>query len=108
MGHRQRMAEDQSPLPPDDLRRKVIEFEHFVHAKLEPDLKAVVTRRDAIYDEISDYLRLQKTCETLRDSVAEGTPDLKTQVDLGCQVYMQAHVKDASRIRVEVGLGFFV
>ena len=38
----------------EEVKRKVAEFEHFVHAKLEPDLKAVVEERDGIYEDISE------------------------------------------------------
>ena len=49
-----RMASSSAPLPVEDVKRKVTEFEHFVHAKLEPDLKAVVEQRDGIHEEISE------------------------------------------------------
>jgi len=98
----------EQPLDPAELQRKIVQFERFVHEQLEPDLKVTVNQRDAVYDDISEYLRLQKTCELIRENLQDGQPGLKTQVDLGSQCYMQAKVPDASHIYVEVGLGFLV
>ncbi|MBN3300075.1 UXT protein, partial [Amia calva] len=37
-----------------------------------------------------------------------GNKELKTDVDLGCNFYVQAQVQDPSKIFVAVGYGFFV
>uniref|UniRef100_A0A3Q4M2T7 Ubiquitously-expressed, prefoldin-like chaperone n=1 Tax=Neolamprologus brichardi TaxID=32507 RepID=A0A3Q4M2T7_NEOBR len=37
-----------------------------------------------------------------------GSQQLKTDVDLGCNFYVQAEVEDSSRMFVAVGYGFFV
>ncbi|XP_078065057.1 protein UXT [Mustelus asterias] len=37
-----------------------------------------------------------------------GCKELKTEVDLGCNFYVQAKVPDSSMIYVSVGYGFFV
>uniref|UniRef100_A0A3Q3LMC0 Ubiquitously-expressed, prefoldin-like chaperone n=1 Tax=Labrus bergylta TaxID=56723 RepID=A0A3Q3LMC0_9LABR len=41
-------------------------------------------------------------------SPESGSQQLKTEVDLGCNFYVQAEVEDSSRIFVAVGYGFFV
>ncbi|KAJ0064447.1 hypothetical protein NL108_006512, partial [Boleophthalmus pectinirostris] len=64
----------------------------------------VLEQRDSVYEKISQYLQLKNTLHSLR----EGSKHLKTDVDLGCNFYVEAHVEDASRVFVAVGYGFFV
>ena len=98
-----------------EVRRKVLEYENFVHEKLEPDLK----ERHAVPQQCTDIvlcvrcagccgearcnprrhlrvvrgrtasslrnpcrrsLRLQKTCNLMKDNIAAGQPELRTQV----------------------------
>ncbi|XP_045912317.1 protein UXT-like isoform X2 [Micropterus dolomieu] len=68
-------------------------------------LRKVLDQRDSVYEKISQYLQLKNTIQSLQES---GSQRLKTDVDLGCNFYVQAEVEDASRIFVAVGYGFFV
>ncbi|KAF3431522.1 hypothetical protein FNV43_RR26253 [Rhamnella rubrinervis] len=78
-----------------DLPEKVKRFEEFVDRRVKPDLvRAIAERSD-----------LRKNIENLeRNSVTS----LRTLVNLGSEVYMQADVPDTKRIFVDVGLGFHV
>ncbi|XP_040921764.1 protein UXT [Toxotes jaculatrix] len=84
---------------------KVLQYENFINEVLKRDLQKVLEQRDSVYEKISQYLQLKNTIQTLQDS---GSQQLKTDVDLGCNFYVQAEVEDASRIFVAVGYGFFV
>ena len=39
-------------------------------------------------------------------NVQDGSGELKTQVELGAEVYCQARVPDTSRVFIGIGLGF--
>ncbi|XP_020515627.1 protein UXT [Labrus bergylta] len=85
--------------------RKVLQYENFINEVLKRDLQKVLEQRDSVYEKISQYLQLKNTIQTLQES---GSQQLKTEVDLGCNFYVQAEVEDSSRIFVAVGYGFFV
>ncbi|XP_062600985.1 protein UXT homolog [Saccostrea cucullata] len=86
---------------------KVEQYEQFLNERLKTDLSQVLDQRDKLYGEVAEYLQLKTVIERVKESdyKAEG---LKTQVDLGCNFYVQAHVPDASMIFVSVGYGFFL
>ncbi|KAG5838875.1 protein UXT [Anguilla anguilla] len=88
-----------------DINEKVLQYETFIDEVLKRDLQRVLEQRDGVYEKIAQYLQLKNTIESLQES---GCKDLKTEVDLGCNFYVQAHVQDSSRIFVAVGYGFFV
>ncbi|XP_064156660.1 protein UXT [Anguilla rostrata] len=88
-----------------DINEKVLQYETFIDEVLKRDLQRVLEQRDGVYEKIAQYLHLKNTIESLQES---GCKDLKTEVDLGCNFYVQAHVQDSSRIFVAVGYGFFV
>ncbi|KHG21438.1 Protein UXT [Gossypium arboreum] len=80
----------------DSLRQeKVQKFEEFVDRRLKPDLVHAIAER-------SD---LRKNIENLEKN---SVTSLRTLVNLGSEVYMQAEVPDTQRIFVDVGLGFHV
>ncbi|XP_020778101.1 protein UXT [Boleophthalmus pectinirostris] len=88
-----------------NIDQKVLQYESFINEVLRRDLQKVLEQRDSVYEKISQYLQLKNTLHSLRE---EGSKHLKTDVDLGCNFYVEAHVEDASRVFVAVGYGFFV
>lgn len=88
-----------------NIDEKVLQYETFIDETLKRDLQRVLDQRDGVYEKIAQYLQLKNTIECLQES---GSQSLKTEVDLGCNFYVQAHVQDSSRIFVAVGYGFFV
>ncbi|TRY72825.1 hypothetical protein DNTS_009523 [Danionella cerebrum] len=88
-----------------DINEKVLQYEAFINEVLKRDLQKIMEQRDAIYEKISQYLQLKNTIQSIQET---GSKELKTEVDLGCNFYVQAHVPDASKIYVAVGYGFFV
>ncbi|XP_068605322.1 protein UXT [Brachionichthys hirsutus] len=85
--------------------QKVLQYENFISDVLQRDLQKVSEQRDSIYEKISLYLQLKNSIQSLQESCSQR---LKTEVDLGCNFYVQAEVEDSSRIFVAVGYGFFV
>ncbi|XP_047444502.1 protein UXT [Mugil cephalus] len=88
-----------------NVEQKVLQYENFINEVLKRDLQKVMEQRDLVYEKISQYLQLKNVIHTLKDA---GAQQLKTDVDLGSNFFVQAQVEDSSRIFVEVGFGFFV
>ncbi|KAJ2094497.1 hypothetical protein GGI09_005376, partial [Coemansia sp. S100] len=57
---------------------------HFIADRLQPDLQQVLGLRDAIYNRMSEYLKLKTHIETIRK---QGLEELETRVDLGSDFY---------------------
>ena len=84
---------------------KVLKYEEFVNEVLKNDLKHVLSERDKIYDEIAEYMKLQTSIERL--NTIERRP-IKQMIDVGCNFYMQAEVKNTDFIFVDIGMGLHV
>ncbi|XP_061186557.1 protein UXT homolog [Saccostrea echinata] len=91
----------------ESIPSKVEQYEQFLNERLKTDLSQVLDQRDKLYGEVAEYLQLKTVIERVKESDYK-TEGLKTQVDLGCNFYVQAHVPDASMIFVSVGYGFFL
>ncbi|CAN2389214.1 Prefoldin subunit [Pristimantis euphronides] len=86
------------------MEEKVLRYEAFVTDTLQKDLRRVLESRDSVYEKISQYLQLKNVIERLQEM---DSGPLHTQVDLGCNVYVNAEVPDSSMIFVALGFGFF-
>uniref|UniRef100_A0A3B4AZ71 Protein UXT n=1 Tax=Periophthalmus magnuspinnatus TaxID=409849 RepID=A0A3B4AZ71_9GOBI len=84
--------------------QKVLQYENFINEVLRRDLQKILEQRDSVYEKLSQYMQLKNTLQSLQ----EGSKHLKTDVDLGCNFYVEAQIEDASRVFVAVGYGFFV
>ncbi|OMO71860.1 Prefoldin subunit [Corchorus olitorius] len=84
---------------------KVQKFEEFVDRRLKPDLARAVAERDKVFEQQKVFSDLRKNIENLEKN---SVTSLRTMVNLGSEVYMQAEVPDTQRIFVNIGLGFHV
>ncbi|XP_068964239.1 protein UXT [Petaurus breviceps papuanus] len=90
---------------PRGSQAKVLQYETFVSDVLQRDLREVLAQREEVYGQLAAYLQLKNVLERLQES---GDHRLRTQVDLGCNFYVNAEVPDPSRIFVALGYGFFL
>ncbi|KAK4575600.1 hypothetical protein RGQ29_026527 [Quercus rubra] len=84
-------------------QEKLQRYEEFVDKRLKPDLVHAIAERDKVFEQQKLYLR--KNIENLEKN---SVTSLRTLVNLGSEVYMQADVPDTQRIFVDIGLGFHV
>lgn len=92
-----------------ELDEKVLRYEQFLNETLKRDLSKLSDEREKLYEEIAEYFRLQTTLQKLLEvGLADGSKALKTQIDLGCNFYAHAVIKDASRIFIHIGYGFYL
>ena len=84
---------------------KILEYESFLNNNLKTSLHRVYTDRQRVYEEIGMYNQVRETVSKLE---LLGDDGLQTRVNLGCEFYVRAKVKNPSRMLVHAGLGFFI
>ncbi|ESQ34297.1 hypothetical protein EUTSA_v10008997mg [Eutrema salsugineum] len=90
----------------DEGRQKDLQLlEEIIDKGLKQKLVHTIASRDKIFEEQKVLSDLRKNLETLEQN---GVNSLKTMVNLGSEVYMQAEVPDTRHIFMDVGLGFYV
>ncbi|KAL8100895.1 uncharacterized protein LOC141687278 [Apium graveolens] len=86
-------------------QEKIQKFEEFVDLRLKPDLVRAISERDKVFDQQKTFSDLKRNIENLEKN---SVTSLRTLVNLGSEVYVQADVSDTRHIFVDVGLGFHV
>ncbi|KAL3636221.1 hypothetical protein CASFOL_020768 [Castilleja foliolosa] len=86
-------------------QEKVRKFEEFVDRRLKPDLVHAIAERDKVFEQQKIFSDLRRNIENLEKN---SVTSLRTRVNLGSEVYMQADVPDTRHIFVDIGLGFHV
>ncbi|XP_077223983.1 prefoldin chaperone subunit family protein isoform X2 [Tasmannia lanceolata] len=86
-------------------QEKVQKFEEFVDRRLKPDLVRAIAARDKIFEQQKVFSDLKRNIENLEKN---GVNCLRSLVNLGSEVYMQADVPDTRHIFVDIGQGFHV
>ncbi|MED6123848.1 hypothetical protein PIB30_053375 [Stylosanthes scabra] len=86
-------------------QQKVQRYEEFVDHHLKPDLQHAIDERDQIFEQQKIFADLRRNIENLEKN---SVTSLRTLVNLGSEVYLQAEVPNTQRIFVDVGLGFHV
>ncbi|CAN6727431.1 hypothetical protein ACFX13_011525 [Malus domestica] len=86
-------------------QNKIQKFEEFVDQRLKPDLVRAIAQRDKVFEQQKVFSDLRKNIENLEKN---SVTSLRSLVNLGSEVYMQADVPDTRRIFVDIGLGFHV
>jgi len=97
------MATSRSNRSKDDTQAKIEQYEAFVDKRLKPDLVAAIGLRDKVMEQQKVYSDLAKNIKLLQE---QKLTKLRTMINLGSEVYGQAEVPDATRIFVDIGLGF--
>ncbi|VVA92388.1 unnamed protein product [Arabis nemorensis] len=90
----------------DEGRQKDLQLlEEIIDKGLKQKLVHATASRDKVFEEQKVLSDLRKNLETLEQN---GVNTLKTMVNLGSEIYMQAQVPDTRHIFMDVGLGFYV
>lgn len=89
-----------------DIQDKVLKYETFINDVLKEDLKLVHENLDKTNSEIAEWVQLRTILNSLKET--ELKKGFKTKTDIGTNVYVQAHIEDASKILVAIGSGIYV
>jgi prefoldin subunit 5 len=79
---------------------QITRYEDFID-QLRIDLNSQLTKRDLVYDEISNCCKLQSQLKLIIGKT-------KTKVNIGCDFFMDAVITDLSKIIMNVGLDYYV
>lgn len=88
-------------------QQKILQFETFVNDVLKADLAKLAEKLDAKNADVAEFLQLKSVITTFQNTNVEKT-GFKTKVDIGNNFFIQAHIPDASKILLDVGLGHYV
>ncbi|KAM8701363.1 hypothetical protein ACLKA7_000661, partial [Drosophila subpalustris] len=80
-------------------------IEEFINEVLKEDLKRLEVCLNRFNEEIMEYVQLKNTLKRLNDNMKDG---YKTQVNIGSNIFMQAHVKEMNKILVNVGKDIYM
>jgi len=72
------------------------------------DLKLAYERREKMKQELIDYTELEHTIKLMSENKDVSENGLQTSVNLGCDFYVDALVKNPDRILISVGLDLFM
>lgn len=85
----------------------ILKYENFINDVLKEDLKKLELRLQEVNFEVSDLVQQKHTLKVVTDKKVH--PDgFKTQVNLGCNFFMEAAVKDTSKLLMNVGLHHYL
>lgn len=90
-----------------DIERKVLLYETIINDVLKDDLASLEKKLETKNAEIIEYHQLKSVITTLQNNEFDKS-GFKTQVDIGENFLIEAHVPDASTIILEIGLGHYL
>ncbi|KAI4504011.1 hypothetical protein M0802_000482 [Mischocyttarus mexicanus] len=90
-----------------DIQKKILQFEAFINDVLKTDLAKLEEKLNNKNTDMAEFLQLKSIITTLQSNDFNKS-GFKTQVDIGNNFYVEAHVEDASNILLDVGLGHYV
>lgn len=90
-----------------NIQEKVFKYETFINEVLKADLAKLEQKLDSKNTEVAEFIQLKSMISMFQDNGYD-KDGFKTQVDIGQNIFIEAHVPDASKILLDVGLGLFV
>lgn len=81
-------------------------LEVFINDVLRKDLKEYETYISQRNGEVMEFVQLKNVCESIADNFSSS--DLKTQVNIGGNMFISAKVPNTDKILVNVGLNHYV
>ncbi|CAK1583402.1 unnamed protein product [Parnassius mnemosyne] len=90
-----------------DIDETIVKYENFINDVLKEDLRQLDLRLQQINAEISDLIQQRHALKVITDKNVHPN-GFKTQVNLGCNFFMEASVPDTSSLLMNIGLNHFV
>ncbi|CAH0690023.1 unnamed protein product [Spodoptera exigua] len=89
------------------IEETIFKYENFINDVLKEDLRRVQIRLERINSEISDLIQEKHTIRVITDKKMHPN-GFKTQVNIGCNFFMEAAVRDTSTLLMNVGLNTYL
>lgn len=90
-----------------DIQEKILKFETFINEVLKEDLAKFQKKLDVKIEDFAEFLQLKTMITTIQNNKFD-QDGFKTQVDVGQNFFIEAHIPDASIILLDIGLGHYV
>lgn len=90
-----------------DIEETILKYETFINDVLKEDLRVLEIRLQQVNAEISDLIQQKHTLKIITDKDLHPN-GFKTQVNLGCNFFMEAAVEDVSKMLVNIGLNHYL
>lgn len=94
-------------LSKSDVDESVLKYEHFINDVIKEDLRQLELRLNQVNTEISDLFQQKHILKVVTDSKVHPN-GFKSQVNLGCNFFMEASVTDTSTLMMNIGLNHYV
>lgn len=90
-----------------NIQETVLKYENYINDVLKKDLKGIEGLLLEINTDISDFIQQRHTLKVVSNKNSH--PDgFKTQVNIGCNFFLEAKVPDTSTMLVNIGLGYYL
>ncbi|XP_053613483.1 protein UXT homolog [Plodia interpunctella] len=94
-------------MPKLNIDESIAKYEHYINDVLKADLQVLHKKLQQVNAEISDLIQQKHTLKVITDKKMH--PDgFKTQVNLGCNFFMEAAVHETSTLLMNVGLNHYL
>ncbi|XP_049877950.1 protein UXT homolog [Pectinophora gossypiella] len=90
-----------------NVEETIIKYENFINDVLKEDLQRIDLRLQQVNAEISDLIQQKHTLKVVSDKKVH-PEGFKTQVNLGCNFFMEASVPDTSALLINIGLNHYL
>lgn len=90
-----------------NIEETILKYEAFINDVLKEDLRVLEIRLQQVNAEISDLIQQKHTLKIITDKDLHPN-GFKTQVNLGCNFFMEAAVEDVSKMLVNIGLNHYL
>lgn len=85
----------------------ILKYENFINDVLKEDLKKLELRLQQVNAEVADLIQQKHTLKVITDKTVHPN-GFKTQVNVGCNFFMEASVHDTSKMLINVGLNHYL
>lgn len=85
----------------------ILKYENFINDVLKEDLRKLELRLQETNAEVADLIQQKHTLKVVTDKSMHPN-GFKTQVNLGCNFFMEASVQDTSKLLMNVGLNHYL
>ncbi|XP_028034740.1 protein UXT homolog [Bombyx mandarina] len=85
----------------------VTRYENFINEVLKEDLRELETKLEFFNNEVSDLIQQKHTLKVLTNKNIHPT-GFKTQVNVGCNFFMEASVSKTDTLLVNIGLNHYI
>ncbi|XP_022818099.1 protein UXT [Spodoptera litura] len=90
-----------------NIEETIFKYETFINDVLREDLRRVQIKLEKTNAEISDLIQEKHTIRVVTDKKMHPN-GFKTQVNIGCNFFMEAAVRDTSKLLMNIGLNNYL